>query len=150
MFCPNCGANNPDTATVCAQCNQSIPQFSSTPQPAPPPQPPAVATPGMVAPAVGQPQSQIPNYLTQSIIMTVVSVLCCSLFSLPFSIIALINSNQVNSKAAMNDIAGAMAASKNAKLFNWIAFGIVMANLLLSIVYIILIAVGAATNVFNR
>jgi hypothetical protein len=104
----------------------------------------------MVAPAVGQPQSQIPNYLTQSIIMTVVSVLCCSLFSLPFSIIALINSNQVNSKAAMNDIAGAMAASKNAKLFNWIAFGIVMANLLLSIVYIILIAVGAATNVFNR
>lgn len=82
--------------------------------------------------------------------MTVVSVLCCSLLSLPFSIIALINSNQVNSKIAINDITGAIAASKNAKLFNWIAFGIVMVGVLFSIVYFILIIAGAATNVFQR
>ena len=149
MFCPNCGANNPDTAAVCAQCNHPIPQFSSTPQVVPPlaaTVPAAPAVPG--APAVRP--VEVPNYLTQSIIMTVASVLCCSMFSLPFSIIALVYSTQVNSKIAANDIAGAIASSKNAKLFNWIAFGIVMAGVLLGIVYVILIMLGVASNVWQQ
>ncbi len=82
--------------------------------------------------------------------MTVVSVLCCSLLSLPFSIIALVYSTQVNGKIAVNDIAGAISSSKNAKLFNWIAFGIFMAGVLLSIVYFILIAMGVATNIWQQ
>jgi len=153
VFCPNCGASNADTATMCAQCNQAIPQFSSSAQPPQPLQPspagiPAPLPPGSVAPP--QSQVQIPNYLTQSIIMTVVSVLCCSLLSLPFSIIALVYSTQVNGKIVANDIAGALSASKNAKLFCWIAFGVVMAGVLLGIVYFILIMLGAAANIFQQ
>ncbi|HZR28243.1 MAG TPA: CD225/dispanin family protein [Terriglobales bacterium] len=152
MFCPNCGANNPDAANICAQCNQPIPRFSSTPQVAQPVPAPPVAVPAAPsmpgAPAVRP--VEIPNYLTQSIIMTTASVLCCSMLSLPFSIIALVYSTQVNSKIAVNDIAGAIASSKNAKLFNWIAFGIVMAGIALGIVYVILIALGVASNILQR
>src|SRR5260370_29134299 len=153
MVCHNGGANSADTGPVCVQCTRAIPQFASSSQPPQPLQPspaaiPAPPQPGVVAPP--QSLAQIPNYLTQSIIMTVASVLCCSLFSLPFSIIALVYSTQVNGKIAANDIAGALSASKNAKLFCWIAFGIVMAGVLLSIVYIILIMVGAAANVFQQ
>jgi len=82
--------------------------------------------------------------------MTVVSVLCCSLLSLPFSIIALVYSTQVNNKIGANDIAGAWASSKNAKLFNWIALGIVLAGLLLWIVYLILVMLGVATNIWQQ
>lgn len=152
MFCPNCGANNSDAATVCAQCNRPIPQFSSTPQvvPSAPVAPVAVPAAPVVPGAPAVRPVEIPNYLTQSIIMTVASVLCCSMFSLPFSIIALVYSTQVNNKIAANDIAGAVASSKNAKLFNWIAFGIVMAGILLGIVYVILIMLGVASNIMQQ
>jgi hypothetical protein len=103
----------------------------------------------MVTPGAGQPMSQIPNYMTQSIVMVVASCLCC-LLSLPFSIIALVNANQVNSKISMNDMGGAMSASKNAKLFNWIALGMVIGGALLGIVWFILVMIGAASNIFNR
>ncbi|HTC93653.1 MAG TPA: CD225/dispanin family protein [Terriglobales bacterium] len=149
MFCPNCGANNSDVATVCAQCNRPISQFSSTPQVVPPPPTTVPSAPAVPGAPVARPV-EIPNYLTQSIIMTVASVLCCSMFSLPFSIIALVYSTQVNNKIAANDIAGAIASSKNAKLFNWIAFGIVMAGILLGIVYMILVALGVATNIMQQ
>src|SRR5216684_7447244 len=138
MFCPNCGANNADTATMCVQCNQAIPQFSSSPQPPQPLQPspagmPVPAQPGHATPA--QPQVQIPNYQTQSIVMIVASVLCCgNLLSLALAIVALVNSNQVKSKLAMGDVAGAQAAAKNAKMFNWISLGILVAIILIGIV----------------
>src|SRR5262245_28851454 len=104
VFCPNCGASNPDTATVCAQCNQPIPQFSSIPPapqpptpptpPTPPAMPPAPAMPGAPAPRI----AEVPNYLVQSIIMTAVTVLCCNLLALPFAVIGLVYSTQVNNK----------------------------------------------------
>jgi interferon-induced transmembrane protein/zinc ribbon protein len=65
----------------------------------------------------------IPNYLVQSILVT----LCCCL---PFGVVAVIYAAQVNSKLAAGDIAGAQAASKNAKMWAWLAFG---AGVLISI-----------------
>src|SRR5260370_14211069 len=110
MFCPNCGARMSDPRPRCVQCNQAIPHFSSSPQPPQPLQPspagmPVPAQPGHATPA--QPQVQIPNYQTQSIVMIVASVLCCgNLLSLALAIVALVNSNQWKSKLATGDVAG--------------------------------------------
>jgi hypothetical protein len=50
----------------------------------------------------------------------VVTLLCC----LPTGIVALINAGHVNSKLAAGDVAGAMAASAQAKTWCWISVGV--------------------------
>lgn len=63
------------------------------------------------------PQTPIPNYLVQAILCTV----CCCL---PAGIAAIVYAAQVNSKQAAGDYVGAQAASKNAKMWCWISFGV--------------------------
>jgi len=63
------------------------------------------------------PGTTVPNYLAFSILAT---ILCC----LPAGIPAIIYSAQVNSKLLAGDLAGAQAASNNAKLWCWISFGL--------------------------
>ena len=96
---------------------------------APPPY--AAATP-----TVPTPQPTVPNYLAQSILCT----LCCCL---PFGIVAIIYASQVNTKAAAGDYAGAQAASKSAKLWCWISFGLGAAA---TILYLVLMAIGAVAG----
>jgi len=80
-------------------------------------------------------------------------MVCCALtcgFGFPafaLAIVALIFSAQVNSKLSANDLAGAQAASKNAKLFNWIALGLLLAGVLL---YCLLLFFGAISNYWER
>jgi hypothetical protein len=118
MFCTQCGGSNPDGATVCAQCGRSLqsPPSLSLP-PLGVPQPPAV---------------YVPNYLVFSILTT---VLCC----LPTGIPAIIYSAQVNGKLQAGDIAGAQAASRNAKMWCWISFGL---GLAFSFMYGLVMVVG--------
>jgi hypothetical protein len=63
------------------------------------------------------PRENIPNYLVQAILVT----LCCCL---PGGIVAIVYAAQVNGKVAAGDIAGARAASDNAKMWCWISFGV--------------------------
>ena len=58
----------------------------------------------------------VENYLVHAI----VSALCCCL---PGGAIAIVYAAQVNSKLAAGDVPGAMAASRNAKMWVWIAAG---------------------------
>jgi hypothetical protein len=58
---------------------------------------------------------KVPNYLIHSIVTT----LCCCL---PFGVVALVYSAQVNSKLAAGDVAGAQASSKSAKTWAIVAF----------------------------
>ena len=106
MFCAQCGANNTDGATFCAQCGGSLQAraaFSAQPGA------------GIQAPGVN-----VPNYLVFAILAT---VLCC----LPAGIPAIVYAAQVNGKLQAGDIAGAQAASKNAKMWCWISFGLGLA-----------------------
>ncbi|SRR5260370_1252070 len=102
--------------------------------------------PGVTAcPSCAQPVTvfaappSIPNYLVQAILVT----LCCCM---PFGIVAIVYAAQVNGKLAAGDLAGAQEASRNAKMWSWIAFG---CGLLVSVIYMGLSGVGALQQIQN-
>ncbi len=78
------------------------------------------------------PGTTVPNYLVFAILVT---VLCC----LPTGIPAIVFAAQVNGKLQAGDWAGAQAASKNAKMWCWISFGLGLAIIAL---YVLLIMLG--------
>ncbi len=119
MFCPQCGASNADNTAVCVQCGRNL-QAGVAPTP--------LQTPGVVLP----PGTTVENYLVFAILTT---VLCC----LPAGIPAIIYAAQVNGKLQAGDLAGARAASNNAKMWCWIAFGLGLGSLA---IWILLTMVG--------
>ena len=84
---------------------------------------PGMAYPPQAAPYApaetqyGMPVQKVPNYMAQSILLT----LCCCL---PFGAVAIYFAAQVNSKLAKGDLAGALDASAKARLWSWIALGV--------------------------
>ena len=127
MFCTQCGANNPDTAAVCAQCGRNLQADS--------PAVPLQAT-GVVLP----PGTTVQNYLVFAILTT---VFCC----LPAGIPAIVYAAQVNSKLQVGDLAGAQLASKNAKLWCLISLGLGLGVVGL---YAMLIAMGMLTGLHQH
>ena len=108
IYCPQCGTANADTAAVCGSCQAALPTAMSA------------AAPGAAAPAPGAPAAakpQINNYLIPAIVVT----LCCCI---PGGIVAIVYAAQVNQKLQAGDIAGAQAASNNAKLWCMISAGV--------------------------
>src|SRR6202163_3571434 len=127
MFCTQCGANNPDTAAVCAQCGRNFQAGS--------PVVPLQAT-GVVLP----PGTTVQNYLVFAILAT---VFCC----LPTGIPAIVFAAQVNAKLQGGDVAGAQAASKNAKMWCLISVGLGLGFIAL---YTILIMVGVLSGIHQN
>src|SRR5579863_7706515 len=123
MFCPQCGSSNPDGSLVCGQCGRSV-QAGAAPTPLP--------VTGIVVP----PGTSVENYLVFAILTT---VLCC----LPAGIPAIVYAAQVNGKLQAGDIAGAQLASKNAKMWCWVAFG---AGLAVFVLYMLMLAAGVMGN----
>lgn len=120
MNCPNCGTSNLDNASVCVNCGRSL--SAGAPSSYAPPPPPSNFG---AAPPVGG--ATIPNYLWQSIVVT----LCCCL---PLGIVSIIFAAQVNSKLAQGDLAGAQEASQKAKMFALIGFGVGIVVIILSMI----------------
>jgi hypothetical protein len=121
--CPHCGTSNFDNASICANCGRSLAEAPAPPRTdsyTPPPPPPRPA----YSPAGPPPGAPIPNYLVQSILVT----LCCCL---PLGVVAIIFAAQVNSKLAAGDVAGAQEASNKARMFCWLAFGLGLVALVL-------------------
>jgi len=116
MFCPQCGASNTNDAAVCVQCGRNL-QPAATPLPAT----------GQIIP----PGGAVQNYLVFAILAT---VLCC----LPAGIPAIVYAAQVNGKLQAGDIAGAQAASRNAKMWCWISLGLGLATIAVSILLMLL------------
>jgi hypothetical protein len=105
MYCRKCGAQNDDNAYKCVKCGEILQQAGGG----------------------GTHPQTIPNYLAQSIIVT---LLCC----LPLGIPAIVFSAQVNGKIQAGDIQGAMESSRKAKMWCWWSFGV---GLVVSILYIL-------------
>ena len=133
--CPDCGQPVAHDAPACPHCGRPHPGGSAAHAPhgahggeagagggfasAPPPFPP--------------PAQNVPNYLVQAILVT----LCCCL---PFGIVSIVYAAQVNSKRDQGDIAGAWEASKKAKMWAWVAFGM---GLLANVIFLAFGLLGA-------
>jgi hypothetical protein len=126
MFCPQCGANNADTAAVCTQCGRNL----------------QAAAPGVSLQAGGiipPPAAAVQNYLVFAILAT---VFCC----LPAGIPAIVYAAQVNAKLQSGDFAGAQLASNNAKMWCLISAGL---GLGVVAIYAILIMVGVLSGLHS-
>ena len=104
MYCPKCGSENEENAQACLTCGEVF------------------QTAGVDA-SVSQ---KIPNYLAQSILVT---LLCC----LPLGIPAIIFAAQVNGKLAAGDVEGALNSSRIAKMWCWISFGLGLVVIVLQV-----------------
>jgi uncharacterized membrane protein YvbJ len=110
LFCTKCGMQNDDNSYKCVKCGEIIQQSH-----------------GPVT------QVAIPNYLVQAIIIT----LCCCL---PFGIVAIVYAAQVNTKAKVGDIQGAVDSSGKARMWCWIGFACgLVANLIIGAIQFIAI-----------
>ncbi len=115
MYCPKCGSQNDENVYTCVQCGEVLRQGGAD----------AVA------------QQKIPNYLAQSILVT---LLCC----LPLGIPAIVFAAQVNGKVQAGDIEGAWASSRKAKMWCWWSFGLGLLAILLQVGIQGLAILGAA------
>src|SRR5437867_2188534 len=122
MFCTQCGTSNADNAIVCVRCGRNL-----------------QAPPSPIQGAQPMPPPYVSNYLVFAILTT---VLCC----LPAGIPAIVYAAQVNSKLQAGDIAGATLASKNAKMWCWIAAG---AGLVVCLLSALLMMLGALSNMHH-
>lgn len=108
---------------------------SGAPPQAPPPSPyvpPAQA----YVPRQAVPGGVIPNYLWQSIVVT---ILCCW----PFGIPAIVYAAKVDGLVQRGDYAEAKIASDKAKFWCWMSFGSI---LVIFVFYILLVALGAGLS----
>ena len=126
MFCTQCGSNNADTAAVCVQCGRNLAATATTP----------LQTTGVVLP----PGATVQNYLVFAILAT---VFCC----LPAGIPAIIYAAQANSKLQAGDMAGAQAASNNAKMWCLISLGLGLGSIVL---YGVLIMAGVLSGIHQH
>jgi hypothetical protein len=122
-----------------------LPEFAISPPPvsgvtSAPGQPPSPYAPPAYVPQTNRPgyDTKVTNYLWQSICVT---VLCC----MPFGVPAIIYAAKVDGLQARGDTAGAMAASKTAKMWCWISFGCGLAFILF---YVGIMVMAAAAGEF--
>ena len=142
MYCPNCGTESDESAKFCRNCGKALP--GNEEQVAPSNVDTFDTARGDVGDVPAGPAASydavphIPNYLVQAILVT---LLCC----LPAGIVSIVYAAQVNGKVAAGDIAGARAASQNAKTWAWISFGVALG---LGILYFLLTVVGGLGATF--
>jgi hypothetical protein len=146
MYCTVCGQQNAADARFCTNCGQQL-----SPQAAPPPQQPpsgSYPTPQYGIPPYAPPGRRpvnIPNYLVQAILVTILGFLCCGLLPVIPGVVSIVYATQVNSKVERGDIGGASRDSQKAKMWAWIAFGVAWASALIWVViYFLVIAAFVA------
>lgn len=85
-----------------------------------------------------KPQTPPENNMTLAIIGTIVGLCspCCVLGLVP-GIIAIVMASQVNAKFNSGDYAGAVSSSKNAKILSYVAIGLGILGIIISIIQII-------------
>jgi hypothetical protein len=136
LYCPNCGAQNSEDATYCANCGNDLQKIETPGMDVPPPPQPG-PQPGTQPSYAPQSAHDVPNYLIPAILTT---IFCC----LPLGIVSIVYAAQVNGKLEAGDRAGALQSSRSARLWAWISFGVGLVFLVLPIGgYIVLVVIGA-------
>lgn len=107
MYCPSCGAQNPDDAVFCSGCGKKL-------QP---------AGGGQQGGAVRQDQPggpAAPNMLYYMLGAIGATILCCP----PVGIAAIVFAVLINSKATAGDLEGAQKAAKTSMILSIVAAGL--------------------------
>ena len=86
---------------------------------------------------IQQPQTPPPNYLVFAILTT---IFCCQILG----IVSIVFAAQVNSKWNAGDFQGALNASKNAKLWAWVAFA---SGLIIILAFTLLAVFGVLASI---
>jgi hypothetical protein len=139
-FCGNCGAqivsSSPQTSSPYQGYNKEAPYN----QPSPPYQQPYTPPGGQYSGGMIPPK----NYLTESIIVTIVSFLCCcSPISIILGIIAIVKANNVNTEFESGNINEAHRNADSAKkLTLWAAILAVVFYIVYLIIYFAFFAVA--------
>jgi DNA-directed RNA polymerase subunit RPC12/RpoP len=118
-YCSSCGQIIKSAAEICPKCGVRVMGM-----PVPPPM-----TPG------GGVATVVPNHLVKAILVT---IFCC----LPFGIVSIIFSSQVNSKLALGDVNGAIIVSNKANLWANIGLIIGLAQLVIGAIYFFVVGVA--------
>lgn len=71
--------------------------------------------------------------LTFAIVTTVVSFLMCNVISLILGIIAIVFASQISSKYAIGDQIGAQGSARTSRILSWIAVGLIVLMLLITL-----------------
>ena len=124
MFCPNCGANNPDNAANCFNCGISLntqPQTASAP-----------AEPQTAAPA------GFKNYLTINIVLLVFSLLCGGgCIGAILSTVGIVMAAQAKSAFEAGDLVTAESKAKVAKIMMIVAMIICIIGCIVSAILLL-------------
>ena len=101
MFCPHCGSQIADGSAFCPSCGANL--NASTPSPNPAPNP--------------APSGEYKDYQTFSIIISVVSFLCCGgWIGVIFGVLGIVFSSQAKAAFNSGNMTEALSKSKNARL----------------------------------
>ena len=87
-----------------------------------------------------KPVAPVQDNKTLAIISLVLSIVCCNILSIVFAIIGLVKANDVSKYLGMGQEQMALSASKNAKIFSWVAIGLLVLGLVINVIFIV--AVG--------
>lgn len=133
MYCPRCGTQNPDNAANCSACGavlQQAKQYQGSTNSSNQTNDQQYQNYNGYGSnqnggnnqyqnyqQYGTNMQSVPNYLVQSILVT---LFCC----LPLGILSIITSKQVDDKLRMGDYNGAVEASKKAKKYCLISLGV--------------------------
>ena len=107
MYCPSCGAQNPDDAVFCSGCGKKLQPAGGGPQGGAVRQ----AQPGGLA---------APNMLYYMLGAIAATILCCP----PVGIAAIVFAVLINSKATGGDLEGAQKAAKTSMILSIVAAGL--------------------------
>jgi hypothetical protein len=85
----------------------------------------------------GPPAQRVDPWLWQSIVVTVLSLICC--LPLPFGVVGIVMASQSNTAMSSGDHATAVAKARQAKIWTLVALGIAI---LMVVGYIMLVAIA--------
>ncbi len=123
MFCRSCGQQNDENSYRCVACGAEL-----------------HAAPQRAMPLPSGPVEEVPNYL-------VFAILCTAFCCLPFGIVAIVYSSQVNGLVAAGNIEAARDASKKAKIWCLASFGSIAALFVLYFLFLLVaLVIGIATE----
>jgi len=178
MYCPQCGGTNDDSLRYCRTCGFDLEEYRRQWQEGQAQTPPQHTTPGgqqyqqgyargpqqgyqsTQPPSSYQPQPYSNQYYQQpqygygyGNVERVPSHMAWAIITLilcfwPTGIAAVVYASRVGDRLAIGDIAGAREASRKAKMWSWISFGIALAGVVIAIIFSIFVAAVSFNSIY--